>query len=126
MEEGVALLALLFTNINNIFTGDELFILNPITWSKLEINPEPGFSITKTWYDAGSDKTINLAGDTMITDGTHNNRITDWRTTAQSYKDHGMEWLCTTANPTAKTIWTTLDFNLIQLWVKNSSPNPFS
>ncbi len=121
MEEGVALLAWLFTNINNIFTGDELFILNPITWSRLEIRPDLGtFSITKTWYEDGGNGYIDFgtgpgSDDTLVSGA----RVDEWRNTAQNYKDHGMEWLCTTTNPTDTTVWTTLSFDLIQLWVKN-------
>ncbi len=121
MQEGIALMAWLFTNINNIFTGDELFILNPITWSKLEIRPGTGFSITKTWHDAGLNGYMQVGGgdDDTITDISHSNRITDWRNKALYYKDHGMAWLCDPTDPTDTTVWTTLSFDLIQLWVKN-------
>ncbi|MFW9941938.1 MAG: hypothetical protein ACFFFT_12920, partial [Candidatus Thorarchaeota archaeon] len=37
IREGVETITWFLIHINDIFTGDELFILNPITWQKVEI-----------------------------------------------------------------------------------------
>ena len=57
IQEGISVLTWFLIHINDIFTGDELFILNPITWQKLNINPI-GYTIDKSYWLTGSDFTI--------------------------------------------------------------------
>jgi len=127
LKEGVSLLTWFLIHINDIFTGDELFILNPITWQKLNIIPGPGFNITKTWYVTGGapqslgDMNVNPINDLKITDLPNGSLVLDyWRTRAQNRKNNYMQWLLTpTLGKIAETAWTQFSFDLIQLWIKN-------
>ncbi len=124
IQEGISLITWFLIHINDIFTGDELFILNPITWQKLDIMPstEPGkeFNITKNWYITGND--LDPLNDEAIeTDVTNGSLLLDlWNTTAQNRKDSYMEWFLTpTQGQVGEAIWTQFSFDLIQLWIKN-------
>ncbi len=120
IREGISLLTWFLIHINDIFTGDELFVMNPITWQKLDIIPSGGFSIDKSWYITGGD--LNPANDlnieTQVTNGTE--LLEHWNSTAQNRRDSYTEWLLTpTHGNVAETIWTQFSFDLIQLWIKN-------
>ncbi|MFX1477131.1 MAG: hypothetical protein ACFFCI_03265 [Promethearchaeota archaeon] len=121
IREGISLLTWFLIHINDIFTGDELFILNPIVWQKLDMIPGLGFNITKTWYISGSDDNINPMDDQRIEDLPNGDILLDvWNITAQNRNDNYMQWLLTpTLGEIAETIWTQFSFDLIQLWVKN-------
>lgn len=123
IREGISLLTWFLIHINDIFTGDELFIMNPMTWQKLDIMPSNDagkeFSITKNWYITGND-TDHLNDQAMETLTNGDLLLDDWNTTAQNRKDSYMEWLLTpTQGEVAETFWTQFSFDLIQLWVKN-------
>ena len=120
IKNGISVLTWFLIHINDIFTGDELLVMNPITWQKLTIIPGSGFNITKTWYftgpkmQPGDDIKIatNVVNGTMLLD--------TWNATAHTRKDNYMEWLLTpTHGQVAETIWTQFSFDLIQLWIKN-------
>ncbi|MFW9829744.1 MAG: hypothetical protein ACFFEY_19375, partial [Candidatus Thorarchaeota archaeon] len=84
IQNGISLLTWFLIHINDIFTGDELFILNPITWQKLDINPGPGFRITKKWYITGNDSNP-LNDEEILTDIPSGNTLLSlWNSTAQS------------------------------------------
>jgi hypothetical protein len=119
IQDGIALITWFLIHINDIFTGDELFVLNPITWQKLNINPLPGYNVTKTWKVTGSDYAINGPDP----DEALSNVIdpTTWQTFANNTKDSYMQWLLspTSVSDIAPVVWTQFSFDLIQLWVKN-------
>jgi len=119
IREGVELITWFLIHINDIFTGEELFVLNPITWQKLEVETGPGFSITKTWKVTGSDWHIG-AGDQEI-EGHLPGVLEGWNATAIARQDSYMEWLLTETDDVAliETIFTSFTFDLIQFWVKN-------
>ncbi len=120
IREGISLITWFLIHLNDIFTGDELFIMNPITWQKLDIIPGPGFSIDKNWYITMNDSDVgnDLSIETQITNGTE--LLDFWNQTAQSRKDSYTEWLLTpTSGNVLETFWTQFSFDLIQLWVKN-------
>ncbi|MFX1452173.1 MAG: hypothetical protein ACFFCM_15155 [Promethearchaeota archaeon] len=120
IKNGISLLTWFLIHINDIFTGDELFILNPITWQKLDIKPGSGFKITKQWYFTGND--TDQSNNELIETGLANGDLLldFWNATAQARKDNYMEWLLTpTEGQVAEKIWTQFSFDLIQLWVKN-------
>ena len=124
IREGISLLTWFLIHINDIFTGDELFILNPITWQKLDIIPGSDFNITKTWYvtgDSTGDMNIDVGTDPKIETLNNGSLVLDgWNTMAQNRKDNYMEWLLTpTLGEIAETVWTQFSFDLIQLWIKN-------
>jgi hypothetical protein len=125
IREGISLLTWFLIHINDIFTGDELFIMNPITWQRLDIIPETidianKFSITKTYYLTGND-TDYLNDQNIETEVMNGDILLDaWNATAQNKKDSYTEWLLTpTHGNVAETIWTQFSFDLIQLWIKN-------
>ncbi|MFX0106082.1 MAG: hypothetical protein ACFE75_11410, partial [Candidatus Hodarchaeota archaeon] len=116
IREGISLLTWFLIHINDIFTGDELFVLNPITWQKLNINPTT-YDITKTWWYSGPDYTIGTGDDIPVPPAD----LANWFSIATDRRDNYMEWLLTptVAGDIASTIWTQFSFDLIQLWVKN-------
>lgn len=119
LTEGIELATWLIVHINDIFTGDELFVFNPITWQKFEMDPDDAtFSITKTWYDFGDNRFMEGGGGDddeidIVEQG--------WNLTAANEKDSYMQWLLTTgiAESLLPKIWTHFSFDLFQLWIKN-------
>jgi len=114
VAEAISVITWLLVHINEIFTGDELFVLNPITWQNMELIPQSGFDITKTWYDS-QDYYIGNGDDHIIT------APLQWGLMANYSKDSYMQWLLTDFDPTAlvSTFWTQFSFDLAQLWIKN-------
>ncbi len=127
IQEGVELITWFLIHINDIFTGEELFVLNPITWQKLEIKTSAGFSISKNWrvtndwqFYNGDDLDIN-----SMTSGVHGVEgsalLSYWNNTARTKNDSYMEWLLAELELTAniRKEFTSFTFDLFQLWVKN-------
>lgn len=127
IQEGVELVTWFLIHINDIFTGEELFVLNPITWQKLEIKTGAGFSITKTWkmtndwiFNNGDDFTIE-----SMTSGVHGIEgsvlLDYWNDTANTKSDSYMSWLLAELEVVAnvRKEFTSFTFDLFQLWVKN-------
>ena len=63
IQAGVELVSWLLIHINDIFTGEELFALNPLTWQKITLNASADFSVEKTWKVTGSDWRLNPNSD---------------------------------------------------------------
>jgi hypothetical protein len=127
VAEGVQVLSWLLVHINDIFTGDELFVINPIIWQKLDMNPwtQPGkeFYIEKTWYDFGPNKMMETGGgdDNNLSNSEWGRDVLQvWNTSAKLIKDSYMQWLLKDfdTDDLAETIWTQFSFDLAQLWVK--------
>jgi len=127
IREGVELITWFLIHINDIFTGEELFVLNPITWQKLTIDPDPSFQIEKKWkvtndWEIGNGNDIEIKSMTM---GSHNisgpDLLKAWNDTAKVKNDSYMQWLLTETEdiPLLETIFTSFTFDLIQFWVKN-------
>lgn len=118
IKEGISIITWFLIHINDIFTGDELFILNPITWQKLNITPSD-YTLEKTWKLTGSDYNIS-DNDIRVEDG-FSEYLTYWENNATNRRDNYMEWLLTpsTGGDLAEKIWTQFSFDLIQLWIKN-------
>ncbi|MHA2005979.1 MAG: hypothetical protein ACXABO_00595 [Promethearchaeota archaeon] len=124
IREGVSLLTWFLIHINDIFTGDELFILNPITWQKLKITPSPDYNITKTWYVTGdtlNDLDIDVDDPRLEDEVVNGSLILNvWRAMAHNRNDDYMRWLLKDElDKVVETIWTQFSFDLIQLWIKN-------
>ncbi len=120
IKKGVELITWFLIHINDIFTGEELFVLNPITWQKLDIKTSLGFSINKTWKVTGIDglDDLDLTLEAAISGG---NIILDtWNTTAHFRSDSYMEWLFTEVEVVAdlEKTFTSFTFDIFQLWVK--------
>ena len=118
IRDGIALITWFLIHINDIFTGDELFILNPITWQRLDIDPLLGYNVTKTWKVSGNDYAITPGLD-IILSNTEAKAL--WELEANNTKDSYMQWLLspTSVSDIAPTVWTQFSFDLIQLWIKN-------
>ena len=120
IKDGVELITWFLIHINDIFTGEELFVLNPITWEKLEITTSAGFSINKTWKVAGNDG-IDDFDSTLVAAVSNGSAILDsWNATAHFRSDSYMEWLFTEVELVAdlKKTFTSFTFDLFQLWIK--------
>jgi len=122
IKEGVATIASFIIHINDMFTGDELFTLNPITWQNVELTPID-FALTKTWrvtedwrIDPGDPELGVAVGSTVKDDFLNYLNVT-----ADALNDEYMKWLLnpTIINLFEKTHWTSFTFDLIQLWMKN-------
>ena len=121
IREGVELITWFLIHINDIFTGEELFILNPITWQKMEISTGVGFSVTKEWKVTENDWGIDDLDPSLdsVIGGT--DLLIEWNNTAKTRRDSYMEWLLTITADVAllETVFTSFTFDLIQLWIKN-------
>lgn len=117
IREGISAITWFLIHINDIFTGDELFVLNPITWQKLNITPLITYDIDKDWYYSGPDYKIGGEDDSRVNTTVR----ADWNSTALTRQDSYMQWLLRPTAPgdLAETIWTQFSFDLIQLWMKN-------
>jgi len=125
IREGISLITWFLIHINDIFTGDELIMLNPISWQELAITPQPSFSIAKRWMVSGDDGIIGSVDDKELNEanfpGVANLILADWSDTANNSNDYSMQWTFSSESiiPAFETRWTTFTFDLIQLWVKN-------
>jgi hypothetical protein len=125
IHDGVEVLTWFLIHINDIFTGDELFAVNPITWQKMNIKPLPGFSLTKTWRVTGNNYKVEGPSDSNLTAAIGDSNATillnNWNTTARDRNDSYMEWLLRSTDDVslANNYFTAFTFDLVQLWVKN-------
>ncbi len=121
IREGIELITWFLIHINDIFTGDELFVLNPITWQKLEIKTDDTFSVTKEWFVTGPDWNIDSGMDMPIAGSAVDSTLFMWNETAKARKDSYMQWLLTETDDVSllEDIYTSFSFDLIQLWIKN-------
>ncbi len=121
IQKGVELITWFLIHINDIFIGEELFVLNPITWQKLEIQTSAGFTISKTWKVTDKDgfDDLDLTLEAAIPGG--DTILDSWNVTAQVRKDSYMEWLLTEVELVAdlRQTFTSFTFDLFQLWIKN-------
>ncbi len=121
IQKGVELITWFLIHINDIFTGEELFVLNPISWRKLEIITGAGFGLSKTWKVTGEDGRDD-SDFTLEAEVPEGSTILDsWNLTAQVRQDSYMEWLLTEFDVYAnvKKEINEFTFDLFQLWVKN-------
>jgi len=114
--QGLQLISWFFIHINDIINGDELFVLNPITWQKMVIEPQGGgVNIETNWLRTGTDKTIDSDDEYL------NSTAVSWLTdNASANQDPYMEYLTVGDDLINETqTWTEFTFDLFQLWVKN-------
>lgn len=100
----------LLIHINDIINGDELIMLNPITYQTLLITTGADFRITKKWYYANGSEIPEglIAG-------------WGWEDMAEQNQDEYMQWLLSKQDISGMRVkkWTHFTFDLIQLWIKN-------
>jgi len=124
ISEGIELVTWFLIHINDIFTGEELFALNPITWQKITLNASADFSVEKTWKVTGPDWKLNPYMDAKLNDTVgpvlYDSLLDLWNTTAQTHMDSYVEWLLTSTDDLSlyTAQWTSFTFDLIQLWIK--------
>jgi hypothetical protein len=118
--EVLSAITYLFFHINDIISGDELLIMNMITWEQYSMDTTSDYAVDKTWYLAND---WNLNDDAPL--GVEfNGNLTNWDATATGEGDEYMKWLL--APPEAGIInrqWSRLSFNLIELWFKTFQIN---
>jgi hypothetical protein len=125
IHDGIQVLTWFLIHINDIFTGDELFALNPITWQTMNITTGPDYNLTKTWKVTGPDYSVSGPGDNYLVSAigatNANKTLTGWNNTAKASKDSYMEWLLSPTDDTSlvQTYFTAFTFDLLQLWMKN-------
>ncbi|GAG82498.1 unnamed protein product, partial [marine sediment metagenome] len=122
IRDGVEVLTWFLIHINDVFSGEELIALNPITWQSMKITPLPGFALTKTWRVTGNDYMVDGPGDAELAVAMGNDAmLIDWNNTAKLRKDSYMEWLMRPTDDASlvETHFTSFTFDLIQLWIKN-------
>lgn len=114
ISEGSEIITWFLIHINDIFTGDELFVLNPITYRNLYID-RSDYDVTKEWKFTGPDNEIDDDDYTVEGD------LGDWRTQAQNKKDSYTQWILQEPEQSEKKVrkFTEFTFDLMQLWVKN-------
>jgi len=120
ISEGIELVTWFLIHINDIFTGEELFALNPITWQKITLNAGADFSVEKTWKVTGPDWNLNpyMDENLIVEVGPvqYDLLLNSWNTTAQTYKDGYVEWLLTLTGDLSLYTdqWTSFTFDLIK------------
>lgn len=117
ISEGSEIITWFLIHINDIFTGDELFVLNPITYRNLYID-RSGYTVTKEWYYTGSDGVID-SEDKKVKE-VDSAKLGEWENKADQRRDSYTQWLFETpktSNEVRK--FTEFTFDLMQLWVKN-------
>lgn len=116
ISEGSEIITWFLIHINDIFTGDELFVLNPITYQNLYID-RSNYSVEKSYHYTGSDYEAGGGDDKYIGDSDLNS----WRNDADEEKDTYTQWILEpTINYDNKIRkYTQFTFDLMQLWVKN-------
>ena len=118
IRKGVQLVTWFLIHINDIFNGDEMFILNPITWQKLELDPGlTGVTMHKEWYVTDPNEGPSVMDDN-ITQIVLDNRLNE---TDNEYLKH----LANSEDIEINNIlqWTQFTFDLFQLWIKNFQIN---
>jgi hypothetical protein len=121
IRDGISLITWFLIHLNDIFTGDELFVLNPISYQSIEIDPGVGgLSITKDWYTTGTDGIIDDDDDTI-----DSVNITEINSRANETNDNYIKWLSNGVDPTYNNnqTWSQFTFDLFQLWMKNFNIN---
>ncbi len=115
IEEAVNSILYLLIHINDIITGDELVMFNPITYEHMQTNGTFGESYAwkvDNWDGTGGDHQVsNVPGPV----------ITAWNNKANEDNNGFMEWLTTGINlPTQyrTNTWGRFSFDLVQLWLK--------
>lgn len=119
MEEGIELMTWLLIHINDIFTGDELFVMTPFSYQSMKITPWDNMSVTKTWRRTGSDFRVDFGGADPVLNDT--SILDQWRSVATRYDDNHMLWLMEDFDEAdlQETLWTQFSFDILQLWIKN-------
>lgn len=113
--EVVEALVYLFFHINDIITGDELIVLNMVTWETYSLNYTVGYTETRTvsiWDD------WNLEDDTPVTAPV----LAGWQADAVTYDDKFTQAIL--ADPSwANATVSKFTFNTIQIWLKTFQIN---
>ncbi len=118
ISEIVEALVYLFFHINDIINGDELIVLNMVTWESITMETSSDYAVTKT-YAVWDD--WNLEDDIAIDPAD----LAAWDVQATATGDEFMMWLMQPANTVgAQTIeWSKFSFNIIEIWLKTFQIN---
>ncbi|MHA1110639.1 MAG: hypothetical protein ACTSRE_06020 [Promethearchaeota archaeon] len=118
VSEIVEALVYLFFHINDIINGDELIVLNMVTWESITMETSSDYAVTKT-YAVWDD--WNLEDDIAINPAD----LAAWNVQATADDDDFMMWLMEPANAIgAQTIeFSKFSFNIIEIWLKTFQIN---
>jgi hypothetical protein len=100
-------------HINDIINGDELIVLNMVTWEYIQMDTSSDYAVTKS-YKIWDD--WNLEDDADIDPAD----IAAWTAQANAQGDDFMQWLMVDNSAVgAQTIsFSKFSFNLIEIWLK--------
>ncbi len=108
----------LFFHINDIISGDELIVMNMISWETTNITTSNDYAVVKEKlvYDNDGD----FSNDVNWTVGLDPADISAWNPTGDEY----MEWLLSPGEAGIyNREWSRMSFNLIELWFKSFQIN---
>jgi len=115
LEDAASSVMYLIIHINDIITGDELIIYNPITYEYVRTNGT--FSETHDWWiynsTGGNWKRQNMTEHSPAL-------LAGWKTYAESYGNEFMAWLLGPGigQQYYDNTWGSFSFDLMQLWLK--------
>src|SRR5271157_2306402 len=116
-QNAVSTVLYLLIHINDIITGDELIVVNPITFTTVSANAT--FGETHTWYvpiwPNGQGQPTNYLmnqSDPLV--------LQQWGNKAQTDQDQFMHFLVNGSVPYANhnASWGSFSFDLLQIWLK--------
>lgn len=117
IREVISAITWFLIHINDIFNGDELIVLNPMTYQKLTSHAETELHFNKTWKFYN-----NITGEHEPVD---NSDLQAWYQTAKENNDGYIQWLLTnkTIQDGQNITWTQFSFDIFQFWMKNFQIN---
>jgi len=116
-EQILSALTYVFFHINDIISGDELIVLNMITWEEYDMQTSSDYAVVKEYlvwddWDLSDDTPLNPAD------------IAQWGIDANANNDEFMQWLLTAGEAgLISREWSRLSFNLIEIWFKTFQIN---
>jgi len=117
LKTAISAIVWFLIHINDIFTGDELLILNPMTYQKLTLTADTVLNFKKIWrFRNFTTQSDQIVGEDVLK---------TWNTTAKLNDDAYMEWLLTniTISIGRSITWTQFSFDIFQFWMKNFQIN---
>jgi len=106
-------LTYLFFHINDIINGDELIVMNMVTWESITMETSSDWEVTKRF----AYRNWQTATDTFLapTDPI----VQNWNTTAIGNDDEYMKSLLTFGKNGSQVItWSKMTFNVVEIWLK--------
>ncbi|MBD3215939.1 MAG: hypothetical protein GF311_25230 [Candidatus Lokiarchaeota archaeon] len=117
IQEAISAITWFLIHINDIFNGNELFVMNPMTYQKLTTHAKTELQFNKDWkfYNETSGTTETVNSTTKST----------WLSEAEDRNDGYIRWLLTNKTIAAneEITWTQFSFDIFQFWMRNFQIN---